>query len=241
MASAKRLSWTVRQRQGEVLAAGRDPSPGQRRAHDLHVLLGAAERVGEPDAVPSLRHLRTGHPETQPEATAGQSVQGRGGHRRHRRGPRRDLEDPRSDADALGPRGDRGEHRRSVGAVGLRGPDHVVAETVRRHGQFHPRGQLGRARRQRQGQAQSHLSPRVISWFIVACSRGWWVAPHCGGWVAPSGGWWVAPHRGAREAPDCRGRVAPDCRGRVAPDCGCRWPRLVVRRVRRRASTRPAG
>ena len=42
----------------------------------------------------------------------------------------RDLEDRRADVDALGLRGDEGEHGRRVGAVGLGDPGHRVAEVV---------------------------------------------------------------------------------------------------------------
>ena len=61
-------------------------------------------------------------PEPEPEPAAGQGVERRGGHRRHRRGAGRDLEDGRADVDPLGLRGDPGEHRGGVGAVRLGRP-----------------------------------------------------------------------------------------------------------------------
>ena len=54
---------------------------------------GAAERVGEPHAVPALGHLRPGDAQAQPEPAGGQRVQGGRGHRRHRRGASGDLQD----------------------------------------------------------------------------------------------------------------------------------------------------
>jgi hypothetical protein len=132
------LARAAGQRERPVLAVVRQALAGHRLADDLDVLTRACQRLVELDAVPALGDLRARDAEAEAEAAAGERVEGRGGHRGHRGLAGRDLEDGRADVDALGLRGDPGEHGGRVGAVGLGGPAHRVAESVGllRHGEI---------------------------------------------------------------------------------------------------------
>ena len=66
----QRLARPVRQRQGEMVAAGGHPAAFERLPDDLHVLPGAADRIAESNAVPALGDLRSGHAEPEPEPAA---------------------------------------------------------------------------------------------------------------------------------------------------------------------------
>jgi hypothetical protein len=126
----QRLAGPVRQRQDVVLALVADLLPGQGQLDDVGVLAGAGQRLVEAHAVPALGHLRSGHPEAQPEAAAGQRVQRRCGHGAVGRGAARDLEDRRARGRCGGLRGDEGQHRRGVGAVRLGDPRDGEAQVV---------------------------------------------------------------------------------------------------------------
>lgn len=132
------LARAAGQRQRPVLAVVGEPLTAHRLAYDLHVLAGTGERLVELDAVPALGDLRPGDAETEPEAAAGERVEGGGGHRGHRGLTGRNLEDGRADVDTLGLGGDPGEHCGRVRPVGLGGPADGVSEPVGllRHGQI---------------------------------------------------------------------------------------------------------
>ena len=67
----QRLAGPVRQRQPVVLAVVARPSSGPARDRTIaDVLPGPGQRPVEPDAVPALRHLRSGDPEPEPEPAA---------------------------------------------------------------------------------------------------------------------------------------------------------------------------
>ena len=80
--------------------------------------------------MPTFDHLRPGHTQPQEEPAAAQLVEGRRGHRRHRRRAGMHLEDGRSDMDSVGLGRDPAEHGYRVGSIGLGGPDRVVVEAL---------------------------------------------------------------------------------------------------------------
>ena len=82
-------------------------------------------------AVPALGHLRPGRADPEEHPPAGDLVERRRGHRRHRRRAARHLEDRGSDLDLVRVRREPREHGRRVGAVGLRGPEGVVPGGLR--------------------------------------------------------------------------------------------------------------
>src|SRR5450759_2626627 len=134
----RQLQWlarAIRERERVVLTGVHHLLTPQRHPDDLDVLPGAAQRCGEPDSVPALRHLRPGHAEPEPEPPAGDDVQGGRSHRRHRRRPGRNLQYGAAHVDPAGVRGDPGQHRNRVRAVGFRRPDHREAEALRLLGQ----------------------------------------------------------------------------------------------------------
>ena len=126
----QRLARALGQRQREELAVVLDPLAAQCHPHDVVILAGALQRLGESNAVPTLGNLRAGNTKSQPHPAPGEGVQGGCGHRRHRRRTSRDLENRGPDIDLLGLRGNPGQHRRRVRTVCLRCPDHRVAQFV---------------------------------------------------------------------------------------------------------------
>src|SRR3954453_13652880 len=125
------LARPVGQRQRVDLAVVLEPFPRERLAQDLDVLARALQLLWEALAVPALGHLGAGGAEAEDHPAVGELIEGGGGHRRHRRGARRHLEDRRAEFDLLGLRCDPGEHGRGVRAVGLRGPDRVEPGRLR--------------------------------------------------------------------------------------------------------------
>src|ERR1700709_2775231 len=97
-------------------------------AHDLDVLAGATPGLRVGDAVPALGDLRAGGSEAEEEAAAGELVDRRPGHRRRRRGPRRDLQDRGAEVDLRRPRRQPGQHADHVGTVALGRPERLEAE-----------------------------------------------------------------------------------------------------------------
>ncbi len=108
------------------------PLAGDDLADDLDVFACPPPRLRVGNAVPALRDLRAGGAEAEHEAASGERVQGRPGHRRSRRRPRRDLHDRRAELDPLGLRGQPAEHGDDVGAVALGDPDGVEPVRLRR-------------------------------------------------------------------------------------------------------------
>ena len=173
----QRFARAVRQRQRVGRALVADPLARERQFDDVDVLAGAGHRLGEPDAVPAFGDLGAGKSETEAEPAAGEHVEGRRGHRGHRRGAGRDLQNSAADVDVLGLRGDPGEHRHGVRAVRLGGPRDGVAEPV---GLLDQRERLGAAA---VADVQSQLHRATITgcdlWTAlcrsgepVACQRG---------------------------------------------------------------------
>src|SRR5712691_1755972 len=70
-------------------------------AHDLNVLTSPSEQLSVDDSMPAFDDLRARGSYPQHEAAAGQQVNGCGGHRGHRRCPRRHLHDRGPDVDPL--------------------------------------------------------------------------------------------------------------------------------------------
>ena len=96
----QRLAGAVGQRQRVVLPGIPHLLAPQRHPHDLDVLAGAAER-GARTRTPCQPSLTCGPETPRPRwnRPAGEGVERRGGHRRHRRGARRDLHDPGAEPD----------------------------------------------------------------------------------------------------------------------------------------------
>ena len=126
----QRLARPSGQRQRPVLPRVCQAPTAQRQLHHLDVLPGATQRVVEAHAVPPLGDLRSRDAEPEPETPARQRIQRRGRHRGGGRRARRDLHDGAAHVDALRERRDVSEDRGAVRAVGLRRPDHRVAEPV---------------------------------------------------------------------------------------------------------------
>src|SRR4051794_3292165 len=126
----QRLTRPVRERKLERLAVELEPLAVERSAHDRDVLARALDLAGEALPGPALGHLRARRSDPEQHPPAAELVERRGGHRRHRGRAGRHLEDRRADLDPLGLPGEPPEDRRRVRAVGLGGPDGVVAEAL---------------------------------------------------------------------------------------------------------------
>ena len=126
----QRLARPVGEREGVQLAVELELLARQRLAHDGDVLARALELPGERLAVPALRHLRPGGPDAQQHPPAGDVVESRRGHGRHRGSPAGDLEDRRAELDPLGVGRQPRQHGGGVRAVGLGGPDRVKARAT---------------------------------------------------------------------------------------------------------------
>ena len=124
------LAGAVRKRQGPVLALVGDGLAPQRHIDDVDILAGASQRRAEPDPVPTFAHLGSRDAQAEPEAPAGHGVEGGCGHRRHRRGPGRDLHHGRAEVDPLGQRAHPRQDGHGVRAVGLGGPDDRVPDPI---------------------------------------------------------------------------------------------------------------
>jgi len=141
-AELQRLARAVGQRQVDRLAVELHLLVLQGQAHDRHVLARALQLLAESDAVEALRDLRPRRAEAQDEAPVGKVVDGGRGHRGHGGAARGDLKDACPELDARRAGGQPGERRGGVGAVGLGGPQRVVAEPLRGLGDLQAR--LGR-------------------------------------------------------------------------------------------------
>ena len=126
----ERLARPVGQRQLQRLAVVAHAFAAQRHPHDLDVLARPLQLAAEALPVPALCDLRPARADAQQHAAAGELVERRRGHRGHRRRAAGHLEDRRAELDALGLGREPGEDRDRVGAVGLGGPDRVVAEPL---------------------------------------------------------------------------------------------------------------
>ena len=160
----QRLARAVRQRQGPVLPLVRERLAAQRLGDDVDVLAGAPERVGEPDPVPALAHLRTRDAQPEAEAATRERVERRGGHGGGGGGAGRDLHHRGAQADPLGQRTDPRQHGRRVGAVGLRRPDDGVAEPVGLLGEGDVVGVVA-------GAPVSEVQPEFHGQRLAACCR----------------------------------------------------------------------
>ena len=127
----QRLAGPVGQRQLVGLAGVGEPLARERLPQDLHVLARALELLAEALPVPALGHLRARRADAEQHAPARELVERGRGHGGHRRRAPRHLEDRRADPDALGLRGQPGEHGGGVGPVGLGGPDRVEPRRLR--------------------------------------------------------------------------------------------------------------
>ena len=99
-------------------------------AHDLDVLLRARDGLAVGHTVPTLHHLRAGGTEAHNKAPPGELIEGHGGHRTHGGGASGHLHDGGADPDLAGLRQYPGGRRDRVVAVGLGGPDGVVAHRL---------------------------------------------------------------------------------------------------------------
>ena len=129
--SLSALPGPVGQRQLQRLALVDHALARQRHPHDLHVLARPLQLAGEALAVPALGHLRAARPDPEQHPAVGELIDRRGGHRGHRGRAAGHLEDRRAELDPRRRLREPGEDRRRVGAVGLGGPDRVVAEPLR--------------------------------------------------------------------------------------------------------------
>ena len=109
---------------------GDDVLPGDDLAHDVDVLAGAGQRLLEGLAVPAFDDLGAGHAEPEDEPAAGEVVHGDGGHAHGGGRAGRQLAQGGTQADPLGLRAPPGQRGEGVGAVGLGGPDRVVAQAL---------------------------------------------------------------------------------------------------------------
>ena len=127
----ERLAGPVGQRQLERLALEHDALAGERHPHDRDVLARALELLAEALAVPALGDLRAARADAEQHPPVGELVDRRRRHGGHRGRAAGHLEDRRAELDARGRLREPGEDRGGVGAVGLGGPDRVVAEPLR--------------------------------------------------------------------------------------------------------------
>ncbi len=105
---------------------------GHHLAHDVHVLAGPGQGLGEGLSVPALHDLGAGHAESQHEATAREVVEGDGGHAHGRRGPTRELAEGRAQPELGGLGAQPGQGGEGVGPVGLGRPHRVEPEALGR-------------------------------------------------------------------------------------------------------------
>ena len=160
----ERLAGAVGQRQREELAVVGHGLAGERRADDGDVLPRPRERLVETHAVPALRHLRARDAEAEAEAAGTEQVEGGRGHRRHGRGPRRDLEDGGAQVDPLGAGGEETQHGRGVRPVRLGAPDDGVSQPFGLLDQGHDvGGAVGRAGPEDVAEAEREFHPREIT------------------------------------------------------------------------------
>jgi hypothetical protein len=103
--------------------------------------------------VKALDHLRSGRPDAEYAAAAGQRIDPGGGHGQQRRAARVERQDGRADLDPLGDRGEESHHAGAVEPVELRDPQHIDAASLEVTGSLpeYTRITLADAR------AQSHL------------------------------------------------------------------------------------
>ena len=127
----QRLAGAVGQRQRQRLALELQPLARERLAHDRDVLARALDLARRSAGRASPRRP-AGPEEPMPEQhpPARELVDRRRGHRGHRRAAGGHLEDRRAELDRRRQPGEPAEDRRGVRAVGLGGPDRVIAEPL---------------------------------------------------------------------------------------------------------------
>ena len=108
--------------------------PGEHFLDDGDVFPGAGQGLGEGAAIPALHHLGPGDAEAEHEAALGEVIERERRHGHGRGRARGQLAYRRAQANLRGVGADPGQGREGVGAVGLGGPDRVVAKTL---GGFH--------------------------------------------------------------------------------------------------------
>ena len=113
-------------------------------AHDVDVLPGAGQRLGERLAVPALNDLRPGHAEPQDVPATGEVIERQRGHRARRRGPRGQLNHRRAQSHLAGRRPPPGQRRVGIRPPRLGGEDRVETFPFRRSDQL--TGVIGRLR-----------------------------------------------------------------------------------------------
>ena len=126
----QRLARPVGQRQLERLALELEALARERHPHHRDVLARARELAAEALAVPALGDLRAARADAEQHPAAGELVDRRRGHRRHRGRAAGHLEDRGAELDPRRRLREPGEDRGGVGAVGLGGPHRVVAEPL---------------------------------------------------------------------------------------------------------------
>ena len=104
--------------------------PSKHLLDDGDVFPGAGQGLGEGAAVPAFHHLGPRYAKAKHEAALGKVIKGERCHGHGRGRARGKLAHRRAQANLRGMGADPGQGREGVGAVGLGGPDRVVAEAL---------------------------------------------------------------------------------------------------------------